>query len=109
MRIVVLLSLLSVSVLASDAGHGQQPSQTYTPQTYAPQTWSPQTHSPQTHSPQIWTPQSGDNEGRSKKPRRRLVKCMRSDDLDDYCLFYSDRDFRSGSPCSCDGGRGSTN
>ena len=104
---VFLFLLLSVSVFASGAAVAQG-TQSYTPQTYAPQTWSPQTHSPQTHSPQTWSPQSGDNQGRSK-PRRRLVKCMRSDDVDDYCVFYSDRDFRRGSPCSCDGSRGSTN
>lgn len=109
MRLVLFLASLSVSVLASGPGHGQQSPQTYTPQTYAPQTWSPLTHSPQTHSPQTWTPQSGDNQEPSKKPRRRMVKCMRSDEPDDYCVFYSYRDFRRGSPCSCDGSRGSTN
>jgi hypothetical protein len=130
MRIVVFL-LLSVTVFLSDGAgareahavfgntrlqqpaalrdaYGQQSPQTYAPQTYAPQTYAPQTYSPPTHSPQTWSQQSGDAQSRPT-PRRRLVKCMISDDADDYCVFYTDRDFRRGSPCSCEGSRGSTN
>ena len=106
MRVFVLL-LLSVNLFASGAAQAQGTSSpSYTPPTYAPPTWTPQTFAPQTHAPQTWSPQTGDNQNRS---RRRLVKCMMSDDREDFCLFYSDRDFRRGSPCSCGNGRGSTN
>lgn len=104
-----LLLLLSVPILASAAppafrnAYAQQPSQSYTPQTYTPQTWSPQTHAPQTWSPQAGAGQAGSN------PRRRLVRCMLSDDVNDYCVFYSDRDSRRGSPCNCGGSRGRVN
>jgi hypothetical protein len=38
-----------------------------------------------------------------------MVKCMRSDDVNDYCVFYATRDFRQGSPCTCDGVGDSSN
>jgi hypothetical protein len=105
-RIVLFVFFLSVSVLASDAGHGQQPAQTYALQTYAPQTWSPQTFAPQIHSPQTWSAQTGESQS-PPRPRRRPVKCMISYELNDYCIFYSGRDVRRGSSCSCDGSSGS--
>jgi hypothetical protein len=107
MRVVLFLFLFAV--LASTAAQAQGTSpQSYTPPTYTPQTWSPQTHSPPTHSPQTWSPKTGDTQSQ-KISRRRLVKCMLSSDRDDYCTFYSDRELRPGSQCSCDGSRGSTN
>lgn len=100
---VVWLSLLCASIIACDA-FAQQGQQSYTPQTYAPQTWTPQSHAPQTHSPPAWTPQTGDVTG---SLRRRSVRC--SIGGGEYCVFSSSREFRPGSPCSCNGRRGTTN
>ena len=98
---VVLLSLLCLSVLAGGAFAQQQ---TWTPQTYTPQTFTPQTHAPQAHAPQGWTAQTGEA---SNRPRRRRVRCSMGGD--DFCVFTTVRDFRPGSPCSCNGYRGVTN
>ena len=101
--LLLLLSIASGAPPALRSAYAQQPSQSYAPQTYAPHTWSPQTHTPRT-----WSPQTGANQDRSS-PRRRLVKCVMSDDVNDYCVFYSDRESRRGSPCSCGGSRGRIN
>lgn len=105
MRIVLVL-LLSVIAVSAACAQAQQPQQsytvpTYTPPTYAPLTYAPQTFSPPGFAPQA-APQSGDQQTRPK-PRRRMVKCMRSDDPEDYCVLPAGRDFRYGAPCSCEG------
>jgi hypothetical protein len=104
---VVLLLLLLCSLASAAVAQGQSGgAQGYTPQTWTPQTWSPQQHSPQTHAPQTWTPQTGGD----TRPRRRVVKCTLSNAPDEFCTFFSDRDLRPGSACSCgDGSRGTVN
>jgi len=106
---LVLVVLLSAIVLACGHASAQQSPQSYTPQTWTPQTWSPQSHSPPTHAPNTWSPQTGGDTQTRSAPRRRVVKCRLSDEPDDYCSFYSDREFRPGSSCSCGSSRGSTN
>ena len=130
---LLLVSLLSVVFYASDAAqaqcvspdcsavtasqlpqllrdaYGQQPAQRPPEQKFSPQTYTPQTYSPQTYSAPGYKPQSNSEQPSRTPPppRRRVVKCIISDDPDDYCSFYSYQGFRSGSPCSCeDGSRG---
>ena len=87
--------------------YAQQRAQRPPEQTFSPQTYSPQTYSPQTYSTPGYKPQSNSEQpSQPRPPRRRVVKCIIDNDPDDYCSFYSYHSYRSGSPCSCDGTRG---
>jgi len=123
--LMVLLVLLSMSLLASDAAearcapaecpnmqqqlpasvrnaYGQQ-----SPQTHSPQTYTPQTYSPQGYSPQGFAPQTGSSEAQNPAPPRlRLFRCVGDDDERNSCPFYSSRDLRSGNACTCNGSSG---
>jgi hypothetical protein len=108
MRIILLL-LLSMIAFLPEHAQAQQRTQgqqsyappTYTLPSYTPLTYAPFTYTRPSYAPQV-APQSGEQQIRPKQ-RRRMVKCMRSDDPDDYCVLPAGRDLRYGAPCSCDG------
>jgi hypothetical protein len=107
MRIILLLLL---SVIAFSADHAQaqqrpQGQQSYAPPAYTLPSYTPLTYAPFTYTPPGYAPQVAPQSDQQSRPkqRRRMVKCMRSDDPDDYCVLPAGRDFRYGAPCSCDG------